>query len=170
MLDYLTFETMLGWVLVAESPAGIALVEFIGPKCPSREEATSAVLKEYPGESVGPGSDSGLLGRARAYVLEYFHNRKPLPDIALDLQKGTVFDRSVWEAIGAIPFGETRSYAEIARATGSPGAFRAAGRACGRNPVPLFIPCHRVVASGGKLGGYSGGLDKKRALLDLEKS
>lgn len=169
MLYYLAFETMLGWILLAESSKGIALVDFIGSKRPSREEITSAILKECPGESVAPGTDSGLLGKARAYVFEYFRNRKPLPAIALDLKKGTDFDRRAWAAIGAIPFGETRSYAEIARAAGSPDAFRAAGRACGRNPVPLFIPCHRVVASGGKLGGFSPGLDKKRVLLDLEK-
>lgn len=169
MLNYITFDTRIGWILLAESRIGIALVEFIGSSRPSREEAAEAVLSEYPGESVAD-SDSERLGTARAYILEYFHERRPLPDVAMDLRKGTPFDRSVWKAIGAIPFGETRSYSEIARAAGSPGAFRAAGRACGRNPVPLFIPCHRVVASGGKLGGFSGGLDKKRVLLDLEKS
>jgi methylated-DNA-[protein]-cysteine S-methyltransferase len=169
MLNYITFDTRLGWILLAESRVGIALVDFIGPGRPSREEGAEAVLREYPDESV-EGHDSGLLGQARKYILEYFHERRPLPDVAIDLRKGTPFDQSVWKAIGAIPFGETRSYAEIARAVGRPGAFRAAGRACGRNPVPLFIPCHRVVASGGKLGGFSAGLDKKRVLLDLEKS
>jgi O-6-methylguanine DNA methyltransferase len=169
MLNYITFDTRLGWILLAESRIGIALVDFIGSNRPSEQDATEAVLREYPGESV-EDSDSERLAAARTYILEYLHQRKPLPDVAMDLRKGTPFDRSVWKAIGAIPFGETRSYAEIARTAGSPGAFRAAGRSCGKNPVPLFIPCHRVVASGGKLGGFSSGLDKKIVLLDLEKS
>ncbi len=81
---------------------------------------------------------------------------------------GTAFDRRVWEAVAEIPYGETRTYGEIARAIGTPGGARAVGTANGRNPIPPVIPCHRVVAVGGKLGGYGGGLDLKRRLLNLE--
>ena len=83
----------------------------------------------------------------------------------LDLSMGTEFQRSVWHALRDIPPGETRSYAEIARAIGRPMAVRAVGQACGANPIPVVIPCHRVLAAGGKLGGFSGGLDWKRKLL-----
>lgn len=82
--------------------------------------------------------------------------------------RGTPFDHRVWDAVAAIPYGETATYGEIARRLGSPGGARAVGTANGRNPIPIVIPCHRVVAAGGKLGGYGGGLPLKRRLLDLE--
>ncbi len=82
--------------------------------------------------------------------------------------EGTAFDHRVWDAVAAIPYGETVTYGEIARAIGSPNGARAVGTANGRNPIPIIIPCHRVVAAGGKLGGYGGGLPLKRRLLDLE--
>jgi methylated-DNA-[protein]-cysteine S-methyltransferase len=82
---------------------------------------------------------------------------------------GSAFDHSVWKHVAAIPYGCTRTYGEIAHALGRPGAARAVGAANGRNPVPLVIPCHRVVAAGGGLGGYGGGLDLKRRLLSLEQ-
>lgn len=87
-------------------------------------------------------------------------------DVELDL-RGTPFQRAVWEALRAIPYRETRTYADVARAIGRPRALRAVGGAIGRNPVPIFVPCHRVVASDG-LGGFSGGLEHKRRLLALE--
>ncbi|WP_445548191.1 methylated-DNA--[protein]-cysteine S-methyltransferase [Frankia sp. CiP1_Cm_nod1] len=82
---------------------------------------------------------------------------------------GTQFQRAVWEAVAAIPYGATSSYAEIARAVGRPSAFRAVGLANGRNPLPIIIPCHRVIGSSGSLTGYAGGLGRKRHLLDLER-
>ena len=81
---------------------------------------------------------------------------------------GTPFQRRVWKAIASIPWGETRSYAWLARKAGSPRAYRAAAQACGANPLPRIIPCHRVIASDGTLGGFSGGLSLKRKLLMLE--
>ena len=84
--------------------------------------------------------------------------------------EGTDFNRKVWEKVARIPYGKTRTYGEIARAIKNPGAFRAVGTANGRNPIPIVIPCHRVVAAGGKLGGFGGGLPLKRKLLDLECS
>jgi methylated-DNA-[protein]-cysteine S-methyltransferase len=88
----------------------------------------------------------------------------------LDLSPGTAFQQSVWRALQGIPAGATRSYGEIARAVGSPRASRAVGQACGANPIPVLIPCHRALAAGGKLGGFSGGLDWKRRLLQREGS
>jgi O-6-methylguanine DNA methyltransferase len=88
----------------------------------------------------------------------------------LDLASATAFQTAVWSELRRIPPGETRSYAEIARAIGSPRAARAVGQACGANPIPVLIPCHRVLASGHRIGGYSGGLNWKKKLLEREGS
>jgi methylated-DNA-[protein]-cysteine S-methyltransferase len=99
----------------------------------------------------------------------YFAGERTEFDLALDLV-GTSFQKRVWEALLTIPYGETRSYGEIARQIGAPGAFRAVGLANGHNPIGIIVPCHRVIGSNGSLTGYGGGLDRKRALLELEKS
>ena len=99
----------------------------------------------------------------------YFAGERIEFDLELDLV-GTPFQRSVWAALQTIPYGETRSYGEIAAQIGSPGAFRAVGLANGHNPIGIIVPCHRVIGSNGSLTGYGGGLDRKRALLALEKS
>jgi methylated-DNA-[protein]-cysteine S-methyltransferase len=169
-LNYIAFDTPIGWIVVAESPDGIALVDFLGPERPSKDAAASSVLKEYPNAELTPGDKSELLGKTKDYILAYLTKKVPPPKIPLDLRKGTRFDRNVWSVIETISFGEFRSYGQVAAEAKSARASRAVGRACGRNPVPIFIPCHRVITSAGKLGGYSGGLDIKRALLDLEKS
>ena len=91
------------------------------------------------------------------------------PDLPLDVQ-ATAFQRRVWEALRAIPYGSTRSYSEIARSLGHPQAARAVARACATNPVSLVVPCHRVVRTDGGLGGYRWGLERKRALLTQEKA
>ena len=168
VLKYITFKTPLGWLLVAASRDGVALVHFLGHERPSEDAAISIVLREYPDTAPSKGNDSQLFEKTRDYILAYLKDGVPLPKVPLDLRKGTAFDRNVWEQIAAIPFGESRSYGHIAQQARSAGASRAVGRACGRNPVPILIPCHRVVGSGGKLGGFSGGLDIKRALLDVE--
>ena len=94
-----------------------------------------------------------------------------LTDFDVDLElAGTAFQRRVWAALQTIPYGETRSYGEIAIQIGAPGASRAVGLANGRNPIGIIVPCHRVIGASGSLTGYGGGLDRKRALLDLEKN
>ncbi len=98
---------------------------------------------------------------------EYFAGKRRQFTIALDL-RGTDFQLACWQALCAIPYGETRSYADIARAVGKANAFRAVGMANNRNPIAIMVPCHRVIASDGTLCGYGGGLDIKRKLLELE--
>ena len=98
----------------------------------------------------------------------YFAGERFEFDLQLDLV-GTPFQRRVWAALLTIPYGETRSYGQIATQIGSPGAFRAVGLANGHNPIGIIVPCHRVIGSTGSLTGYGGGLDRKRALLALEK-
>jgi O-6-methylguanine DNA methyltransferase len=110
-----------------------------------------------------------LLDKLALELGEYFSGKRREFSLPLD-PRGTDFQRAVWRAIAAIPYGRTRTYAEIARAAGRANAVRAAGTATGANPIPIFIPCHRVIAAHGKLGGFSGGLDAKRRLLALEKA
>ena len=100
---------------------------------------------------------------------EYFRGTRYEFDVDLDLV-GTAFQKNVWEALLTIPYGETRSYAEIASQIGAPGAFRAVGLANGHNPIGIIVPCHRVIGANGSLTGYGGGLDRKRMLLGMEKS
>ena len=99
---------------------------------------------------------------------EYFQGRRTDFDLKLH-PKGTPFQKAVWKALAAIPYGETRSYGEIAKAIGNPAAVRAVGLANGRNPLPIVVPCHRVIGANGQLVGYGGGLPVKQALLDRER-
>lgn len=115
------------------------------------------------------GPDHPLVETVARHLEEYFEGSRRAFDLPLDLDQGTAFQQRVWRALQAIPYGETITYGELAQQVGAPGASRAVGSANGRNPFPLIIPCHRVVAAGGKLGGYSGGgLEVKQMLLDHE--
>jgi methylated-DNA-[protein]-cysteine S-methyltransferase len=99
---------------------------------------------------------------------EYFTGHRQDFEVPVDFALSRGFRRSVLEAINRIPYGRVASYGDLARQTGSPGASRAVGGACGSNPIPIVVPCHRVVRTGGALGGYTGGLERKRFLLSLE--
>jgi len=108
-----------------------------------------------------------VLLQAEQQLKEYFHGKRRSFELPLDMQ-GTAFQRSVWEALLAIPYGETRSYGQLAYQLGNPQAVRAVGAANGRNPVSIVVPCHRVVGSTGKLTGFAGGLEAKAYLLAHE--
>ncbi len=110
-----------------------------------------------------PDTDGAVVAQLRAY----FDGTRREFDMTVS-QRGTPFQKSVWSAVADIPFGETRSYAEIATAIGNPAAVRAVGAANGRNDVPIVVPCHRVIGSGGELRGYAGGVALKEALLAFE--
>ena len=111
--------------------------------------------------------DPGVFGAAVAQLEAYFAGELTDFDVELDLQ-GTEFQRRVWKALLTIPFGETRSYGEIAEQIGAPGAARAVGLANGHNPIAIVVPCHSVIGANGSLTGFGGGLDRKRTLLELE--
>ena len=111
--------------------------------------------------------DAGRTAEVRRQLDEYFAGQREEFDLRL-APRGTPFELSVWEELRRIPFGETRSYADIARALGKPAATRAVGRANGANPIPIVVPCHRVIGSNGSLTGFGGGLDNKVRLLELE--
>jgi methylated-DNA-[protein]-cysteine S-methyltransferase len=108
------------------------------------------------------------LDPVRRELDEYFDGHRTAFDLDVDWSPMADFQRSVLTATAAIPFGGHASYGQVAESAGNPRASRAAGTALGRNPIPIVIPCHRVWAAGGKLGGYTGGLERKRALLELE--
>ena len=116
-----------------------------------------------------PQGDAAALAAAAIQLEQYFAGERTEFDLDVELE-GTPFERRVWDEVRTIPYGETASYAEIAERIGRPGACRAVGRANGRNPVAVIVPCHRVIGSDGSLTGYAGGIEMKRALLDLERA
>ncbi len=145
------FRAPFGWLTIEASDRGVFGLVFGEQGAAGQAVSTLA---------------RGHLEAARAALADYFAGRAPqLP--ALDL-RGTPFQLQVWRALLDIPFGEQRTYGELARTLGHPGAARAVGAANGRNPVAILVPCHRVVAAGGRLGGYGGGLEVKRRLLAHE--
>lgn len=113
--------------------------------------------------------DDPTLEAAARQLGEYFAGERRNFDVALDL-RGTDFQKDAWRALASVPYGETRTYGDQAEAIGRPGAFRAVGAANGRNPVPVILPCHRIVGSDGSLTGFAGGIGTKRRLLDLEQT
>ena len=113
------------------------------------------------------GNESALLANVSMQLDEYFRGARKNFDLPLN-PAGTEFQRKVWDALLAIPYGETRTYREIAEAAGCPRGFRAVGMANNKNPIAIIIPCHRVIGSNGKLVGYASGLGRKEALLALE--
>ena len=120
-----------------------------------------------PVEASTEDASNPFLTEAEQQLEEYFGRQRTLFTVPLDL-RGTSFQREVWQALMAIPFGETRTYAQIARQLGNPKATRAVGAANGRNPVSILVPCHRVIGSSGKLTGFAGGVSAKAYLLNLE--
>lgn len=123
--------------------------------------------RHRPPEEAFGDRDETPFGEAIDQLDAYFEGK--LKEFTLQLQlTGTPFQRSVWEQLRLIPYGETRTYGELAHVLGAPGASRAVGLANGKNPVGIIVPCHRVVGAGGSLTGYGGGLDRKKRLLDFE--
>lgn len=161
-IRYVTVASPLGRLLVARTALGICSIK-LGE---SDQELEAALRSEYPQAEIRRRANG--LGEWVRGVLRHLEGRQPRLDLPLDV-RGTAFQRRVWDELARIPYGSTRSYAEIARALGRPAAARAVARACAQNPVPLVVPCHRVVRSDGKLGGYAFGVKRKRTLLETEE-
>lgn len=162
------FKTVWGWMGVAATARGVRVI--VLPK-PSRR----AVEREFSSRGGSPtaptaknGENGNHLKAARTAITSYLAGETRVLDLPLDLENRTPFQVKVWQALQAIPYGRVRSYGWVARRIGKPNAARAVGAACGANPVPLLVPCHRVVAGDGSLGGFSGGLSNKKRLLKLE--
>jgi methylated-DNA-[protein]-cysteine S-methyltransferase len=153
----------LGTYLLVSSERGLVLVE------PLDEAEERGRLCRWGRQGIRQAEGWSEHTRAAAQQLdEFFRGRRREFTVPLDA-RGTAFDRQVWEALRGIPYGETRSYGQMARTIGRPTASRAVGHANGRNPISIIVPCHRVVGAGGALVGYGGGLDRKDALLALER-
>ncbi|MFZ5995705.1 MAG: methylated-DNA--[protein]-cysteine S-methyltransferase [Thermodesulfobacteriota bacterium] len=137
--------------------------------CPEAKDCIPAKLQKRYGNAVTLEENAEIHGPVITQIREYLAGRRRIFSVPMDVT-GTTFQKTVWEAIRAIPYGETRSYQEIARAVGKVEAARAVGQATGANPLPLIIPCHRVIGSTGKLVGFSSGLNLKIKLLTLENA
>lgn len=124
--------------------------------------------RHRPNDATFGRPDPDAFAKARTQLKQYFAGERSAFDLPLTLE-GTAFQREVWQALRDIPYGETRSYGEVAVALGRPNAARAVGLANGRNPLSIVVPCHRLVGADGSLTGYGGGLTRKRYLLDLER-
>ena len=167
ILSRATIETPLGPMLALASEAGLCALEFTGPK--KRLTRLEARLRNHfpPHEMVD--GHSRVIDRTRRWLKRYFDGAAAdVGDLPLQMH-GADFERRVWQALLAIPPGETRSYGALAKALGTPGAARAVGMANGANPIAIIVPCHRVIGSTGSLTGYGGGLERKTWLLDHER-
>jgi O-6-methylguanine DNA methyltransferase len=151
-------DTELGRLLLAASERGVCSL--------SLSEAGARERLERHAGAAQLVEDPHALAPAALQLAEYARGERRVFDLELDL-RGSAFELRVWNALRAIPWGRTRTYGEIAKSLGEPGASRAVGQANGRNPLPIVVPCHRVL-SGTGLGGFSGGLDVKQRLLALE--
>ncbi len=147
----------LGPLLVAATPKGICRLTF--------DEDESTLRHRFPNADICP--DDGTIADWVDGALTAIASPQSARDLPIDV-RGTAFQEAVWRELRRIPLGQTRSYADIAKAVGQPGAVRAVGTANGSNPVAVLVPCHRVIRSDGSLGGYAGGLDRKRKLLAAE--
>jgi O-6-methylguanine DNA methyltransferase len=161
------FKSMVGPLFLASSARGLVALEF-DARLPEQQ-----TIRPNPRDLRAESNRVRFEDSAdalREYIREldeYFAGKRREFSFALDL-RGTDFQIACWRALIAIPYGETRSYADIARAVGKPKGFRAVGMANNRNPIAIVVPCHRVIASDGTLCGYGGGVDIKRKLLELE--
>jgi AraC family transcriptional regulator of adaptative response/methylated-DNA-[protein]-cysteine methyltransferase len=159
-----TIESPLGPLVAGATPRGICLLEFSEPR---RLETQLAALKQVFRCAIVPGTNPHL-ELLREELGDYFAGGRTAFTVPTE-SPGTDFQQRVWSRLRAIPYGEVRSYVELARDLGQPGAARAVGRANGQNRLAILIPCHRVVNRNGELGGYGGGVWRKRRLLDLEQ-
>ncbi len=162
-VSYAVVPCPLGRLLVAATPRGICRVG-LGSDAAELEAGLAA---EFPAAALR--RDRGALAASVGAILRYLDGHAQALDLPLDV-RATAFQRRVWEALRRIPYGATRSYAQVARAVGKPAATRAVAGACATNPAALVIPCHRVVRQNGELGGYRWGVDRKRALLEREQA
>jgi len=161
-IRYTCADSPLGRMLIAATDKGICAIQFAD----SDEELEQGLKHEFP--FAIRRRDDDFMRDWKENLLTKMHGERLNAALPLDIQ-ATAFQRRVWSYLQKIPFGETRSYAAVARAIGQPSASRAVARACAANPVAVAIPCHRVVRTGGEMGGYRWGVERKKALLEMEQ-
>lgn len=159
MTQAITFKTPWGWIEIAAGEEGLTSIDL----SPSNRRA-------FPrqGQALENGTVAALLAEAQMQLLDYLDGRRREFSLPVDLSAGTPFQRKVWKAIRRIPYGRVRSYQWVATKVGGKQYARAVGMALGSNPVPIVVPCHRIIAHDGSLGGFGCGLPMKRRLLKLE--
>ncbi len=170
-IDITSYLSVFGVIHVAMTEKGIFSLDFHG----SRQGFISGLISRFLVSGDFIREDHPRFSKLFSFFESYFAGKETHFDIDLDL-RGTPFQLALWRELSKVPFGSVISYGELAKRAGSPRGARAAGRACGANPVPLIVPCHRVLTSTGKIGGYSaglntkalGGVELKRALLRIE--
>ena len=162
-IRYTTLDSPVGRMLLAATDHGVCAISF----SESDGRLLEGLRREFPDATLRRG-DVVLRRWVRA-LLDQIHGERPLPQLPLDVQ-ATAFQQRVWEHLRSIPYGTTQSYGEVARAIGSESSARAVARACASNPVAVAIPCHRVVRGTEELGGYRWGIQRKKALLQMEQS
>ena len=160
---FTTFDSPVGELIVGASSRGCCLVEYV--ERGGLEKIKSWTRRRYKLETVE--RKNALLDKMEEELRSYFSGSLRSFSFPLDLQ-GTVFEQSVWQELLAIPYGQRKTYMDLAKRVNKPKAFRAVGRANGSNPLAIVVPCHRVVQTGGGMGGYGGGIWRKEFLLDLE--
>jgi AraC family transcriptional regulator of adaptative response/methylated-DNA-[protein]-cysteine methyltransferase len=162
MIHFTIAKCPLGRVILAATDKGICWLSFGD----SDKKMETALREEFPKASLTRNDIK--LAAWMSELQRHFAGEQPHIDLPLDV-RATAFQRRVWDALCEIPYGETRSYKEVAEAIGAPTAVRAVARACATNPVAVVVPCHRVIGTDGKLHGYAGGLHRKKKLLETEK-
>ena len=162
LITYTIADSPLGRLLVAVTARGVCSVKMAD----TDEELKQDLEAEFPGAEIN--QNDSVLKSIVLQILNHLNGKEPTINLPLDI-RATAFQRQVWEELNKIPYGERRSYGQVARALGNPGAVRAVGHACATNPVALVIPCHRVIREDKSLGGYRWGLERKKKLLEREK-
>ncbi len=166
------YDTLVGKVGIADNGEAITDLMYVGGDMPQNTDAAPGVtggVQELVRDLYSANlNETPLLREAAKQLNEYLAGKRKVFDLPLD-PGGTQFQKAVWKALTRIPFGETRTYKNIAESVGNPKACRAVGMANNKNPIAILIPCHRVIGADGKLVGYAGGLDIKKKLLELEK-
>ncbi|HJX69572.1 MAG TPA: methylated-DNA--[protein]-cysteine S-methyltransferase [Dehalococcoidia bacterium] len=160
-LSYALVETRMGWLRVLGSTAGLCRIVL-------PQASPQAVLSAFGERWLGATSDASPFGDLPQRLMGYFDGEVVAFPDQLDLANATPFQRAVWQMTRSIPYGQTRSYAWVAQQIGIPRGARAVGQALARNPLPLVVPCHRVIGTGGELGGFRYGSEMKRYLLQRE--
>ncbi len=164
VVSYTSLQTPIGLLQLFGIPHGLLSIALPNE---SRAAADARIGRQLGALAIR--EDAAAHAAALTQLTAYFEGRLRSFDVPLD-PRGTPFQRLVWDAVLAVPYGETRSYGEIAQAIGRPAAVRAVGAANGANPLPLIVPCHRIVGADGTLTGYGGGLDIKQQLLEMERT
>ena len=166
-MEYSVFRTALGWMAVSRTDVGISLI--VLPRL-SRSVCTAAVREKtgLPASELREATPDSR-GTLPERLLRYMAGERVAFSDEVDTRSWTAFRTRVWEATRRIPYGETRSYSWVAAAIGQPLAYRAVGQALHRNPVPVIVPCHRVIGTDSSLTGFAGGLELKERLLSLER-